>query len=595
MLSPPYILASRRPSTSRFTPLRTTTCIAAPYNASGDETLELPAHLCCRTLLDARAAVAEEDEVDGVAASLLVAEKRRPRRFWIDAHRLRVELALDGCGVAAGEAQGGEQPERDRLAVRQVEVRRRLERVGERMAEVEVLARPVVARVTEAEGRLERRCPTRVELAPGQQLRLDELRPPLPPLPLRQRLEQRLVEDDASRPVKRADQILAAGDVDACLAPDRRVDLPDESRRHGDPRHAAEIRRGGEARDVGRATAPERDYGAAAVEAELAPDACDDGRVLGLLARGQLVRRLQPRTERFLRTRAVDPHHVRVGNERRRAVARHELAEPVEAAALPVDTRRGEGRTLGIVRDRVSDLSVQRPALGVETPELALVLSERPTGAAGAPPREIDVDVDQDHEVLGDALPGLGARDGPAAEREHRRVGACEGEAHGVLLDPPELLLSPLGEELADRLAGALLDRSVEIEEGTFEPLGQLPPERRLARAHEADEDDVAPERVQRQPMRSRYARQEPTKSPTASPPNFSCAARASSHATAASATTASASTAATSDRSTSACAGSPVSRSTEARGFISVGSGFIAARTTISSPFDVPASSPPA
>ena len=64
--------------------------------------------------------------------------------------------------------------------------------------------------------------------------------------------------------------------------------------------------------------------------------------------------------------------------------------------------------------------------------------------------------------------------------------------------------------------------------------------------------------------MRSRYARHAATKSPTASPPNFSCAARASSHATAASATTASASTAATSERSTSASAASPVARSTE-------------------------------
>ena len=63
-------------------------------------------------------------------------------------------------------------------------------------------------------------------------------------------------------------------------------------------------------------------------------------------------------------------------------------------------------------------------------------------------------------------------------------------------------------------------------------------------------------ERVQGvgQSMRSRYARQAATKSPIASPPNFSCAARASSQATAASATTASASTAATSERSTSAC-----------------------------------------
>ena len=83
--------------------------------------------------------------------------------------------------------------------------------------------------------------------------------------------------------------------------------------------------------------------------------------------------------------------------------------------------------------------------------------------------------------------------------------------------------------------------------------------------------------------------------STSASPPSFSRAARASSQATAASATTASASTAATSLRSTRACAGSPVARSTESSGRISVGSGFIAARTTSSSPFEMPASIPPA
>ncbi len=82
--------------------------------------------------------------------------------------------------------------------------------------------------------------------------------------------------------------------------------------------------------------------------------------------------------------------------------------------------------------------------------------------------------------------------------------------------------------------------------------------------------------------------------SPTASPPSFSRAARASSHATAASATTASASTAATSLRSTSAWAGSPVARSTESSGRISVGSGFIAARTTTGSPVVVRAGMKP-
>ena len=60
-------------------------------------------------------------------------------------------------------------------------------------------------------------------------------------------------------------------------------------------------------------------------------------------------------------------------------------------------------------------------------------------------------------------------------------------------------------------------------------------------------------------------------------------------------ATTARASTAATSLRSTSASAGSPLPRSTDRSGRISVGSGFIAARTTISSPFETPPSIPPA
>src|SRR5207247_3730091 len=102
----------RRPATGESTPLGTTARIAAPYTASGDQTLELTAHLRCRTLLDARAAVAEEHEVDRVAASLLVAQERLPGAFRIDAHRLRVELPLDACGVAARETQCGEQPER---------------------------------------------------------------------------------------------------------------------------------------------------------------------------------------------------------------------------------------------------------------------------------------------------------------------------------------------------------------------------------------------------------------------------------------------------------------------------------------------------
>ena len=111
--------------------------------------------------------------------------------------------------------------------------------------------------------------------------------------------------------------------------------------------------------------------------------------------------------------------------------------------------------------------------------------------------------------------------------------------------------------QISRRSSTMLLDLRVEVDEDAAEPVGDLA-DHRLAGAHEADERDMAIKRVERcfyvQPIRSRYARCAATKSPSASPPNFSFAARASSQATAASATTASASTAWTSPSSTSAC-----------------------------------------
>ena len=126
----------------------------------------------------------------------------------------------------------------------------------------------------------------------------------------------------------------------AGLAADRRVDLADERRRHRGPRHAAQVGRGGEAGDVGRAAAAERDERPVAVEPQLAPQPPQDADRLRLLARRQLVRRREPVAERLLRARPVDAHHVRVGHERDRAVAGHELAEQVERAAPVVDAAR---------------------------------------------------------------------------------------------------------------------------------------------------------------------------------------------------------------------------------------------------------------
>ena len=59
----------------------------------------------------------------------------------------------------------------------------------------------------------------------------------------------------------------------------------------------------------------------------------------------------EPAAERELRVGAVDPGDVRVGDERRRAVAGHELAEPLERARLDVDAAGGEHDAVDVRRD----------------------------------------------------------------------------------------------------------------------------------------------------------------------------------------------------------------------------------------------------
>ena len=95
--------------------------------------------------------------------------------------------------------------------------------------------------------------------------------------------------------------------------------------------------------------------------------------------------------------------------------------------------------------------------------------------------------------------------------------------------------------------------------------------------------------------MRSRYAAWAATMSPTRVAAELLAHARASSNATTASPTTAAAATAVVSERSTSAVAGSCVSSVAVRSGFIRVGSGFMAMRTTTGSPFVMPPSRPPA
>ena len=143
--------------------------------------------------------------------ALLVAEQRLPGALGVDVNGLRGQLGLHLRRVPARDTERREEPERHCLAVREVVVRRRLERVAEGVAEVQPAARPVVVRILQADPGLVRGGRPHVELPPCQEPRLDELGHPLPPLPLGQRLEQRLVDHDTRRPVERADEVLPSG------------------------------------------------------------------------------------------------------------------------------------------------------------------------------------------------------------------------------------------------------------------------------------------------------------------------------------------------------------------------------------------------
>src|SRR4051794_799441 len=113
---------------SRLTPLRTAT---STRPLSADQLVERRAYVRLGHGPHDRAPVLEQNEPQLAVAHLLVAAHRRPRALAVDGDRLRVEQLLDGLRRPAGESQRGEQPERDRLAVRKAEIGRGLEAVRE--------------------------------------------------------------------------------------------------------------------------------------------------------------------------------------------------------------------------------------------------------------------------------------------------------------------------------------------------------------------------------------------------------------------------------------------------------------------------------
>ncbi len=281
-----------------------------------------------------------------------------------------------------------------------------------------------------------------------------------------------------------------SGQVDRRLAADRRVDLADERRRDGDPVDPAEIRRGGEAGGVGRAAAAERDEGAAALEPQRVPERFQRLDALRLLARRELVARTRPRAERELGVHAVDPGDARVADQLDRAVARDELAEPLERAGLDVDAARGEHGAVEVPGARVRGVVVERPPLLVERPERCLVLRERPVAAGDTAPRLLGVDLDEDRQrALPQRRADLVGPDRTAAQRDHGGRARGQGVAHVLRLAQAECRLAAGLEDPRDRLLA--LDLGVDVDERPPELRGELLAEGRLARTHEADQSDV--------------------------------------------------------------------------------------------------------
>src|SRR5439155_2822295 len=99
----------------------------------------------------AGAFLAEQHQAELAADRLLVALQRPPGALAVDADRPGAQELVDRRRVAAREAEGRNEAERDRLAVAHaLEVGGRLERVREGVAEVEDGALAAVVRVAQA-------------------------------------------------------------------------------------------------------------------------------------------------------------------------------------------------------------------------------------------------------------------------------------------------------------------------------------------------------------------------------------------------------------------------------------------------------------
>ena len=302
-----------------------------------------------------------------------------------------------------------------------------------------------------------------------------------------------------------ADEVLAARKVDRGLASDRRIDLADERRRHRHPRHPAHVGRRGEPGEVGRAAAAEADDRAVPADPQCAPEPLEHRDRLRGLAGRDLVARGVSIAERELRRDAVDPGHVRVGDDLDGAGAGHELLEQLEGADPDIDPGSGEHDPVGVVGMGVGDLFVDRQPREVERVERLLVDRERPPALARALPRGVRVDLEQHRERAPERAQAASSAEttAPPPRAITAGSGASSAADGDRLLGDPEPGFPVPREQLLDRRARPALDLLVEVDEGPAEPARDLAPLRRLSRAHEAGEREMAVQSVRGHRMRS--------------------------------------------------------------------------------------------
>ncbi len=222
--------------------------------------------------------------------------------------------------------------------------------------------------------------------SPGEEAGLHDLGHPLEPLCLGQRLEQRRVDHRPTGQWKAPTRFLPCGRSIAVLPPIAASTWA--TRLVGTGTHATPRRYVAAANPAASVVQPPPSATIVPLRSRrnALPEPVEGGQRLRLLAGRQLVHLREPRAERELRVHAVDAGDVRIGDERDRAVAGDELAEPPQRAALDVDAGRGEDDVVGVPGDDVGDLRVERPALLVEPLELLAVPRERAIAPAHALP-----------------------------------------------------------------------------------------------------------------------------------------------------------------------------------------------------------------